>query len=384
MHVVMVSKAVVNGAYQRKLEEMAELPGIKLTVLVPPSWRDSRGVTPLDRAYTRGYQLIETPMMWNGHFHLHYYPQLGRWLRTLQPDLLHMDEEPLNVATFHGFWLANQLNIPACFYTWQNLYRRYPPPFSWMEQYTYRHAALALAGNQEAIAVLRAKGYHGPAALVPQFGVDPDMFTPRPVDPPAMTGRSMVIGYAGGLVPEKGLDLLLYAAARLPNSHVRLAGEGRDRSRLAGLAHDLGMADRVEFITRLPSTAMAHFYQGLDVLVLPSRAVPNWKEQFGRVLIEAMACGVPVIGAASGEIPQVIGNAGLTFPEGDAAALQTQLQRLAQDEALWCDLAARGRARVLAHYTQARIAALTVAAYQASTATGTAWRTGRGPLPLTG
>ena len=384
IHVVMVSKALVNGAYQRKLEEMVQLPGIRLTALVPPYWRDSRGITPLQRSYTCGYRLIETPLAWNGHFHLHFYPQLGHWLRTLQPDLLHMDEEPLNVATCHGVWLARRMRIPVCFYTWQNLHRRYPPPFNTMEQYTYRHAVHALAGSEEAIRVLRAKGYRGPASLVPQFGVDPDHFTPRPADPPAATGRGMVIGYAGGLVPEKGLDLLLRAAAHLPNCPVRLVGEGRERPALARLAAELGMADRVEFVTRLPSTAMPQFYQGLDVLVLPSRAMTNWKEQFGRVLIEAMASGVPVIGANSGEIPQVIGPAGLTFPEGDVEALRGQLLRLLEDGALWRQLAAEGRARVLAHYTQARIAALTVAAYRAAVPTTTAYRGDLGRLPLRG
>lgn len=384
MHVVMVSKAIVNGAYQRKLEEMARLPGVQLTVLVPPYWRDSRGITPLQRAYTHGYRLIETPMTWNGHFHLHYYPQLGHWLRTLQPDLLHMDEEPLNVATLHGFWLARQLTIPACFYTWQNLNRRYPPPFNWIEQYTFRHAAHALAGNEEAITVLRRKGYRGPVSHVPQFGVDPDFFTPRAENPPAATTRGLVIGYAGGLVPEKGVDLLLRAAARLPDCHIRLAGDGRDRTTLARLAADLGVASRVEFVTRLPSTAMPEFYRGLDVFVLPSRTAPNWKEQFGRVLIEAMACGVPVIGAASGEIPYVIGDAGLTFPEGDVTTLHAHLARLQQDEELRRELAARGRAWVLARYTQARVAALTVAAYRAAVATGAAWQQRTGPLPLAG
>ncbi len=384
MHVVMVSKAIVNGAYQRKLEEMAQLPGVQLTVLVPPYWGDSRGVTPLQRVYTRGYRLIETPMAWNGHFHLHYYPQLGHWLRTLRPDLLHMDEEPLNAATFHGVWLANRLGIPACFYTWQNLYRRYPPPFSWMERYTYRHAVHALAGNQEAVTVLRAKGYQGPVSVVPQFGVDPAFFTPRSARPPATADRAMVIGYAGGLVPEKGLDLLLRAAAQIENCRVRLAGDGRERPVLAQLAAELGLSGQVQFLTRLPSTEMPHFYQGLDVLVLPSRTAPNWKEQFGRVLIEAMACGVPVIGAASGEIPQVIGHAGLTFAEGDVDGLRAQLQRLQQDGGLWCELAARGRARVLALYTQARVAALTVAAYQAAVAASTRWQGRYGPLPLAG
>jgi glycosyltransferase involved in cell wall biosynthesis len=366
MHVVMVSKAVVVGAYQRKLEELSLLPGMRLTVLAPPGWRDNRGHIRLERAYVHGYDLVETPLVFNGHFHVHFYPRLASHLTALRPDLIHVDEEPCNLATFHAVWLAQQLSTPACFFTWQNLDRAYPPPFRWFEKYVFRHVHHALAGNAEAIDILRRKGYQGPVTLAPQFGVDPQIFRPltRPPSP------CFVIGYAGGLVPEKGVDLLLRAAADLPDVEVRLAGSGAQQLSLVSLAEELGLAPRVQFLPRLASTAMPDFYAQLDALVLPSRTAPNWKEQFGRVLIEAMACGVPVIGAHSGEIPQVIGDAGLVFPEGDVLALRGCLRRLQQDPALRRDLAARGRARVLAHYTQARIAALTYGVYQQMLAIG--------------
>ncbi len=95
---------------------------------------------------------------------------------------------------------------------------------------------------------------------------------------------------------------------------------------------------------------------GLDVLVLPSRTWSNWKEQFGRVLIEAMACEVPVVGSDSGEIPNVIGDAGLVFPEGDAPALAGCLQKLMDDTGLRVQLAECGLERVKANFTQAQIA----------------------------
>jgi len=94
----------------------------------------------------------------------------------------------------------------------------------------------------------------------------------------------------------------------------------------------------------------------LDALALPSHTTRGWKEQFGRVLIEAMSCGVPVIGSSSGEIPNVIGDAGLIYPEGDVRALAATIGRLAAQPALYADLARRGRARVLERYTQAALA----------------------------
>ena len=96
----------------------------------------------------------------------------------------------------------------------------------------------------------------------------------------------------------------------------------------------------------------------------PSRSRPNWVEQFGRVLVEAMACGVAVVGSDCGEIPHVIGEAGLIFAEGDVEALRGHLARLQSDAALRAELARRGRQRVLERFTQARVAEETVALYR--------------------
>ena len=364
MHVVMVSKACIVGAYQRKLEELAKLPEMRLTVLTPPAWRDSRGLQTMERVYTQGYDLRVTPLVLNGHFHLHYYPRLRSELEALRPDLLHVDEEPYNFAAYHAYTQAGRLRIPAIFFTWQNLLRRYPPPFRWWEQRIFRQSAHAIAGSLTASHILRAKGYTGPISVIPQFGVDPDLFCPASTPPPP---RPFTVGYAGGLLPEKGIDSLLHACAQLDDSwQLHIAGSGREHTVLQALAQRLGIADRVIWQSRLPSTTMPDFYRQLDAFVLPSRTRRNWMEQFGRVLIEAMACATPVIGSNSGEIPHVIADAGLIFPEGDAAALAAHLRRLQHDPTLRGQLGHRGRARVLACYTHAHIAAAAYRVYGVS------------------
>lgn len=385
MRVVMISKAIVVGAYQCKLEELARLPEMELTAIAPPAWRDSRGATPLERVYTQGYRLIETPIALNGHFHTHFYPRLATVLAAARPDLIHIDEEPYNVATWQAMRWASAHGVPAVFFTWQNLHRRYPPPFRWMERYNYEHAVHAIAGNQEALTILRSKGFTAPITVIPQFGVDPDLFQPAPRTPsgPPLPSSRLLVGYAGGLVPEKGVDILIEAVAicnrhlatgealratpgapRADLCHLHIAGGGAEQARLQALADQLGLTGQVTFVGRLSSTDMPAFYNTLDVLVVPSRTLPHWKEQFGRVLVEAMACGVPVVGSNSGEIPHVIGNAGLVFPEEDAEALAAILWQLASDPALRADLRQRGRARVLAHFTQQHIAQMTYAVYR--------------------
>jgi glycosyltransferase involved in cell wall biosynthesis len=128
---------------------------------------------------------------------------------------------------------------------------------------------------------------------------------------------------------------------------------------LLQLAEDLGLRENVAFESPLPTAEMPEYYHRLDALVLPSRARAHWKEQFGRVLIEAMACGIPVAGSNSGEIPHVIGQAGLLFPEEDVEALRAHLRNLIADQGLRRALANKGRERVLQHYTQKAIAQAT-------------------------
>jgi glycosyltransferase involved in cell wall biosynthesis len=361
LRVLMLSKACIVGIYQRKLEAIAR-QGIDLLTLVPPSWQDERGATHLERLYTQGYRLETTPIWFNGNFHLHCYPQFGRILRAFQPDIVHIDEEPYNLATWQALYLARRQGARTLFFSWQNIQRDYPPPFNWGERWVLRQVDYALMGTNSAAQVWRAKGYSGPLRVIPQFGVDPDLF--QPATSPVMP-RSFTIGYFGRLVEEKGLLTLLEALAQLqnPDWRLRLVGSGPQRPRLEKRACDLGLRDRITFDDLVPSAQMPAQYHALDVFVLPSRTRPNWKEQFGRVLVEAMASGVPVIGSDSGAIPAVIGEAGLIFPEGDAAALAAHLDHLQHYPDLRQQFAQAGRARVLAHFTHQRIAEATVAVY---------------------
>ncbi len=358
----MLSKAVVAGAYQRKLEEIARL-GVELTVLAPPGWREPRvGMIPLEQRFTTGYTLVTLPIVFNGHHHIHFYRGLRPLIHRLRPQVFHIDEESFNLATFLAMRVGRAVGARCCFYNWANIDRHYPPPFGWFERYNLRHAAHAIAGNQEAATIIRRHGYRGPISVIPQFGVDPDLFAPA--DIPRQT-EWFTIGYVGRLVPEKGVVDLVAALAGLPtNTRLRLIGDGVEGPRLRKLAAELGLADRVEFVPAIPSTDVPTAMRTFDVLVLPSRTQANWKEQFGRVLIEAMSCSIPVIGSTCGEIPQVIGDAGIVFPEGDVAALRAALIRLIEHPALRVELAQRGRARVLANFTQAAIARRHVAVYQ--------------------
>lgn len=362
MRVLMISKACLVGTFQRKLEEIGRLPDVDLTVIVPPSWKDVQGELLLERSFVEGYRLLVDPILFNGRYHLHYYPRLKKRISEFRPDILHLDEEPYNLATYHGWRLARSAGIKSLFFSWQNLNRVYPFPFNLMERSVLRGVDYAIYGSFGAAGVGKEKGYTGPMAVIPQFGVDAELFSPPARRVP---GRGFVVGYAGRLVPEKGVDLLIQAVAELPGMwQLSIAGDGPERENLLALAKREGVQDRVFFEGQIPSGRMPAFLSQLDAFVLPSRSRTNWKEQFGRVLVEAMACRVVVIGACSGEIPEVIGGAGLTFPENDPIALRNRLIQLMQDEAERDRLGKQGRQRVLDRFTQQQIALQTVQVYR--------------------
>ncbi len=361
--IAMVSKALVVGAYQRKAELLASEPDLRLTVIVPTAWREAGTERRLERPERPDYRLIETQLRLNGHFHLHWYPRLPALFRSEQPHLVHLDEEPYNLATVLGVRAARACGARSLFFAWQNLARRYPPPFRWLERWVYRTVDAAIAGSQTAAQVLRAKGYRGRLAVIPQFGVDTRQFFPESAPRPA---DELVVGYVGRLVPAKGVDLLLRALADLTTPwQLVIAGEGPARRYLQHLAWDLGIADRILWTGWLASAALAERVRSLHILVLPSRSTRTWTEQFGRVLVEAMACRVACIGAASGEIPHVLGESGLTFPEGDWHALRHCLRLLADDPNRRERLAEAGYRRALAQFTMEGVAAATADLYRA-------------------
>lgn len=368
MRVLYVSKALVVGAYQRKLEEIAKYPDVTLRAIAPEYWQEGEHRQQLERRHTDGYELVAEHMRFNGHYHLHYYPNLRRHLREWRPDVVHVDEEPYNFATAHAIWHARRAGAKTVFFAWQNIYRVYPPPFYFFELYSLLKSHAAQAGTRAAQEVLRRKRYSHPSAVLPQFGVDAALFAP---EPEARAGDDVFrIGFVGRLVAPKGIHVLLAAAARLDFPiRVQLIGTGAAEPTLRAQAESLGIHDRVEFLGHVDSGEMPARYRDMDVCVLPSLTTPRWKEQFGRVLIEAMACGVPVVGSESGEIPEIVGSAetergGLTFPEGNAEALAERLAALYHEPALRRQLGAQGRQRVLREFTQERIAAKTVLMYR--------------------
>jgi glycosyltransferase involved in cell wall biosynthesis len=239
----------------------------------------------------------------------------------------------------------------------QNILKRLPPPFEAIRKFVLRRTDHILSRSGDATAVVRARGYAGPVTPI-GYGVDLATFAPGSEPANGGGNRPLRIGYVGRLVEEKGLDDALDAIAGAASpTTLSIMGEGPYEARLRARVQQLGLSGRVDFRGWGPPGDVAAFLRGLDALALLTRTTKGVREQFGRVIIEAQACGIPVIGSSCGAIPDVVGAGGWIVPERDSESLRQLLDALAGDPAGVRAKAGAARANVMARFSYDAVAA---------------------------
>lgn len=376
MRVLRISHSAVVTAWRGR-ETALRARGLTVRTLSARTWEE--GGRPVDLEPQPGEDVVGVRTV-GRHPNVFLYDPRPIW-RALGEDwdVLDLHEEPAALATAEILLLRalRRVRTPYLLYSAQNLAKRYPPPFRWWERRALRGAGAVSVCNAEAGEVLRAKGLTAPAHVI-GLGVeaaDAASLSPAAAREPAApagpgaqdagapTDAGVVgaaaparTGYVGRLLhPHKGLDVLLDAAEADPRLHVAIAGAGPYEGELRRRAATPALAGRVTFHGHLAGDELAAFYRGLDVLAVPSVAAPGWLEQFGRVAVEAMAAGVPVVASDSGALRDVVGGAGVLVPPGDAPALAAALAAVATDPARAAELRAAGHARA-AEYTWPAIA----------------------------
>lgn len=368
LRVLVVGHTYVVGVNQSKLVALAEGGVAEVGLLVPDGWwiPDWNRRLPLDPPASR-IKTFSCRVPFEGRGGAYVYPPwvVARALRSFRPHLLHVEQEVFSLSTFELAVASRLANVPLSVFCWENVDRPLSVVRRKTRQFVLQTAALIVAGNAGAAELVHSWGYRGPTTILPQLGVDTRVFKPALRSDPA---SPLTIGFVGRLVYEKGVDLLLDAARQLCTRgcapRLVVCGDGPGRQDLMALAKSLHLDERVEWIGAVSPAQVPRIMANLDVLVLPSRSAVRWKEQFGHVLIEAMAMGIPVVGSSCGEIPNVIGRSDLVFPEGDATALAGILERLMREPAWRTAVAEYGRRRVHEHYTQERIAERLIEAWQ--------------------
>jgi glycosyltransferase involved in cell wall biosynthesis len=338
---LVVSHPAVLPVNQVVYRELAQR-GWDITVIVPARWRHSFSTTPVTPTPLGGMEtsLRPTRVAFAGRQQRHFYlTNTNRLTAGLRPNVAFIEAEPYSLSAAQWSRAFSKHDIPFGVQAWENLDRSLPSPIRWLRGRVLRQATFIAARSESAARLAREWGATGDVALalhaVPGWDAEA-------VSPP----RPFTIGYAGRLVESKGLLDLLAAVRRLDAPvELLLIGNGELRPRLEGQAIP---GSTVRVLDSLSHEQMASGYAQVDVLALPSHTTPTWKEQFGRAIVEALWCGVPVVGSDSGEIPWLIDltSGGLVFPEGDVQALADRLGELRANTALRQQLAANGRAVV--------------------------------------
>ncbi len=364
MKIAVISHSAVVPLYREKFHLLAQ-QGLEVHLILPAGWPEgSRWISAPAPGLEAGITVHVLPGLGLGRVGGFYLKGLAGLLRRLKPDLIHVEEEPYGVACWQAMQAARRLGCPWLFFTWENILRPYRWPMAAIDRQVMKKCQWAIAGNQEARDILMQRGHRGTRVVIPQYGVNPEVFKKQDQSRPT-AGMPLRLAYCGRLLKEKGIETLLQAAAKLQGEwQLTIRGNGPHAMALRALVRDLDLDSRVNFEEAVSNSAMPQVLNQIDVLVLPSLTTTHWKEQFGRILIEAMSCEVAVIGSYCGEIPHVIGEAGRLFPEGNVQVLHDQLKALREDSALRENLGRLARQRVEAHFTTARIVEATVALYQ--------------------
>jgi len=353
---------------QPKAWELARA-GVELCVLTPQKWMHYgqwREAQRPDNAPFR-FDILQAKWAWCGpaQSYLHFYPGLAALLRDFRPDVIDLWEEPWSLVSLHTLRLRDRIcpEVPVVSETEQNIDKTLPPPFEPIRARVLKRANFVVGRNAQSLDIVRRKGFSGPSRVVPN-AVDAQLF--HPLSPDEREAKRAQLswkndefwcGYIGRLVEEKGIKDLLNAVA-LCDENVRcvVVGDGPQKAELESQIEQLNLKDRVQLRGALPPAELAPLMAALNALVLPSRTTARWKEQFGRVLIEANACGVPAVGSNSGAIPDVVGVGGKIFPESDEKALSMVLNELARHPETARQMGEEGRRVVLERYTWTRVA----------------------------
>nr|MBC7244583.1 glycosyltransferase family 4 protein [Chloroflexota bacterium] len=368
MRVLMVSHTYLPAEYRGKLRWLATQGGVSLTLAALSMLRLPTGSQLTFEKVAEPFEVkFLQPLAFAHNNTLRCYApaQVMGLLQETKPAIVHAEAEPHSLTLALLACLKPRFGYRLVAFTWENRFLKGRGPLRWLERFTLRRVDWMIAGNKGAVDVVRWRGYAGSVTVIPQVGLNPAHYEAA-LPHPALSINSFRIGFVGRLVSEKGVMDLFEAFIPLAQYAVLiLIGEGPLRALIQERAAAAGIADRVHCLGFVAYSEMPAYLKSLEVLVLPSRTMPFWMEQFGHVLAEAMLAGTPVIGSDSGAIPEVIGDAGLIFPEGDVGALRERLTWLIEHPEERKQLAEAGKRRALAHFTDEAIAKATLQVYQA-------------------
>ena len=353
MKVLYIWHAAVVAEYRKKIKSLAALPGVRLTLLLPSAWREGGRIVSYEynTFVDSDFATVVGEIIHRNNIRRYFFiNKIARVLRNFRPDIIDIEEEPYSYCTAHTIFLNNVLGIRSkiIFHSAHNIHKPVEKTFETLQQYTFRRSNAAIYRNSETEKYLRNRGYRGPAHFCGD-GLDLSLFSPHTLQKQNVIfnlSNKTVIGYTGKLIKAKGVLDLYDAFTKLPEKFVLLlVGDGDLRAEIERSAKEDGFEERVYFTGAVDHSSTPNYYRLMDVCIIPSRTTSGWKETFGRSIVEAMACGVPVIGSSSGAIPETIGDNGIIFPEGNVKVLAQRITEVCANVKLRTQLIKKGLIR---------------------------------------
>jgi glycosyltransferase involved in cell wall biosynthesis len=340
--------------------ELASIDSITLSVIAPERLKVDRVYDPtgwlrcIASEKTETYRTFSVPLRDPTNYQRGFQRKaLRAAMKTVEPDVIHVLDEAYSGYLFQVVWerLTVCAKAKILFYGFDNLPLHFRLHSSLKWRWTWSQISGGLAANSECLKNLREVGFPKRLPLERVFwGVPTEIF--RPMDKQSLKKElglnfDHLVGFIGRLSPDKGLKVLIDAIRRLPESvHLLVVGSGPMKEELESLSIRSSLAGRIHVQDAVETAQLVKILNALNVLCLTSLTLKKWKEQYGRVISEAMACGVPVVGSDSGAIPEVIGPAGLIVPEGDSALLADALSLVLFDDKTGERLRREGLTRV--------------------------------------
>ncbi|MFN4245992.1 MAG: glycosyltransferase family 4 protein [Brevinematia bacterium] len=347
MKILYIWHAAIEKEYRKLLWEIAK-KGHKVFLVIPHRWTESSR----DQRFTRypedeNITVIPLVVVFRNHIRSFFFINKFKIISILskvKPDVIYIKEEPYSLASFQWVFLARLFspNSTIVIESDENLAVSHPLPFKLTERYVLSKIHGIASVPTAGIDLYRNKNFKGLQFKTSYF-VDTSIFHPISQKEakkafPEIKTNNLKIGFVGRVTEEKGIDTIIEAIHKLKKDKIEvklyILGKADEKYRkyLEEIIEKLFVKENVIFLKPRPLNEIVFFYNVIDVLVLPSKTTPWWVEQFGRVIIEAHACGTPVIGSTSGEIPFVVNDKRMIFPENDPTELAKILEKFARGE----------------------------------------------------
>ena len=278
---------------------------------------------------------------------------LKRLLSEHKPEIVQIEEPPASAAADALASLCRRAGIPYALFSSESL----PRGLGLFERVragrTLGGASGVIGGNRLAEDLLRAQARGAVSVVLPQTGIAlPPLIAPRR-DP------VLSVGFAGRLVPERGLDFLVRALGQTFGGWtLSILGAGPAQESVEALIQKLGLASRIRWMGGLRREALEELWPRLDCLVVPSHDTSTWVERQAPLLLEAMARGIAPVVTPAGALPDIVGPAGIVAR--DIEQLTAALQQFVSDRAACRAAGIAARQRVQEHFVDSAVAARTL------------------------